>query len=237
MELQSRKLITQSLSPLQPTTTPLPPSGAPSTFFPGHFTNSNSNSVIIAVILGATAALLLICLISKCLNRDLDDLDNELASGRPRSGQQQQGTASNPPKGVDPTKIRALPVYSYFPNAKNKLDCPICLSEFEAEEAVKVIIPFCKHVFHFECIERWLSSQDTCPVCRSTQLFEEGKGGPEHLGVREESCESGGRSAVGSGEILLEVMRFGRFSFDLTKNSSCWSFPDRTAVERTSTSF
>jgi hypothetical protein len=44
-------------------------------------------------------------------------------------------------------------------------DCVICLEEFEVCEEVKMI-PYCKHVFHAECIDTWLSAHVTCPICR-----------------------------------------------------------------------
>ncbi|KAL5194083.1 putative E3 ubiquitin-protein ligase RHA4A [Glycine soja] len=43
--------------------------------------------------------------------------------------------------------------------------CCVCLGEFELKEEV-LQIPYCKHVFHFECIHHWLQSNSTCPLCR-----------------------------------------------------------------------
>ncbi|XVF19828.1 hypothetical protein REPUB_Repub11eG0144200 [Reevesia pubescens] len=34
------------------------------------------------------------------------------------------------------------------------------------------MIPNCKHVFHVKCIDTWLASHVSCPVCRGTILFE-----------------------------------------------------------------
>lgn len=51
-----------------------------------------------------------------------------------------------------------------------KPECAICLSEFEEREWVKGI-PYCGHVFHAECIDTWLSSHVTCPLCRTAKLF------------------------------------------------------------------
>nr|GMD61233.1 RING-H2 finger protein ATL66 [Ipomoea batatas]GMD73282.1 RING-H2 finger protein ATL66 [Ipomoea batatas] len=46
-------------------------------------------------------------------------------------------------------------------------DCCICLGVFEDGEMIKVM-PHCLHDFHSHCIDRWLSSRSTCPVCRSS---------------------------------------------------------------------
>ncbi|XP_019186018.1 PREDICTED: RING-H2 finger protein ATL57-like [Ipomoea nil] len=74
-------------------------------------------------------------------------------------------------KGLDPAAIRALPAVSYGGAAEHLMEeCPICLSEFELKETLK-IIPCCGHVFHFKCIDTWLSSHVSCPLCRSTQFF------------------------------------------------------------------
>ncbi|XP_010538882.1 PREDICTED: RING-H2 finger protein ATL79-like [Tarenaya hassleriana] len=49
-------------------------------------------------------------------------------------------------------------------------ECTICLSKFEEGEEVKVL-PRCNHGFHVRCIEQWLSSHLSCPVCRSLVLI------------------------------------------------------------------
>ncbi|KAJ9178032.1 hypothetical protein P3X46_009952 [Hevea brasiliensis] len=62
-------------------------------------------------------------------------------------------------KGLDPEVINSLPVYSYYHgDAKCLTECAICLGEFEDKETVK-IIPYCKHVFHLDCIDTWLKSR------------------------------------------------------------------------------
>ncbi|XP_021297590.1 RING-H2 finger protein ATL18 [Herrania umbratica] len=45
--------------------------------------------------------------------------------------------------------------------------CSICLVEFEKEDVVSQLHK-CRHVFHMNCIEKWLDhDQFTCPLCRS----------------------------------------------------------------------
>ncbi|KAE8654870.1 RING-H2 zinc finger protein RHA4a [Hibiscus syriacus] len=43
--------------------------------------------------------------------------------------------------------------------------CSVCLGEFEIKEEL-LQLPTCKHVFHMECMHRWLRSNSTCPLCR-----------------------------------------------------------------------
>lgn len=43
--------------------------------------------------------------------------------------------------------------------------CPCCLRDFSIDEEVADLN--CLHFFHIECIEVWLKSNDTCPMCRA----------------------------------------------------------------------
>ncbi|XP_073147379.1 RING-H2 finger protein ATL57-like [Henckelia pumila] len=82
-----------------------------------------------------------------------------------------------PPKrssGLDPSAVNLLPLVAYDRAEKHPMteDCPICLTEFQEEERVKQI-PYCGHVFHPTCVDTWLASHVTCPLCRSAKLFQE----------------------------------------------------------------
>ncbi|XP_076889927.1 E3 ubiquitin-protein ligase ATL4-like, partial [Bidens hawaiensis] len=46
-------------------------------------------------------------------------------------------------------------------------DCAVCLTKFEAKDHLRRL-PLCCHAFHVECIDPWLKSNHTCPLCRST---------------------------------------------------------------------
>ncbi|KMZ70187.1 hypothetical protein ZOSMA_1G01590 [Zostera marina] len=45
-------------------------------------------------------------------------------------------------------------------------ECVVCLSKVKGGEIVRVL-PNCLHIFHVDCIDMWLSSHDSCPVCRA----------------------------------------------------------------------
>lgn len=48
--------------------------------------------------------------------------------------------------------------------------CSICQNAFLESNIVRKINQ-CQHVFHTSCIDRWLSNNTTCPVCRSNVLI------------------------------------------------------------------
>ncbi|XVF53241.1 hypothetical protein PTKIN_Ptkin05aG0083900 [Pterospermum kingtungense] len=48
-------------------------------------------------------------------------------------------------------------------------ECAICLSEFVEGEGIQVLAK-CKHGYHVQCIQQWLSSHSSCPTCRCSCL-------------------------------------------------------------------
>ncbi|CAF1718470.1 unnamed protein product [Brassica oleracea var. botrytis] len=75
--------------------------------------------------------------------------------------------------GVDQSLIDTLPVFHYKSITGLKIspfDCPVCLCEFEADDKLR-LLPKCSHAFHVDCIDTWLLSHSTCPLCRSNLLL------------------------------------------------------------------
>lgn len=78
--------------------------------------------------------------------------------------------SSSPSRGLDPLLLQAFPTFLYasvkdLRKEKHTLECAICLMEFEDDSMLRLLTDCC-HVFHQECIDLWLSSNKTCPVCR-----------------------------------------------------------------------
>ncbi|CAN4101861.1 unnamed protein product [Withania somnifera] len=76
-----------------------------------------------------------------------------------------------PTKGLDRSLISSIPLFVYKGenDHHNELECVICLSILEDEDVCRKL-PKCNHAFHVECIDMWLYSHSTCPICRSPVL-------------------------------------------------------------------
>ncbi|MCD7456554.1 hypothetical protein HAX54_032142 [Datura stramonium] len=123
--------------------------------------------IILAIIFFISGLLhLLVRFLLRPTNRDPDELDNVTAL----QGQLQQLFHLHD-AGVDQSFIDTLPVFNYksIIGVKDPFDCAVCLCEFEPEDKLR-LLPKCSHAFHMECIDTWLLSHSTCPLCRASLL-------------------------------------------------------------------
>ncbi|KAK3221213.1 hypothetical protein Dsin_008238 [Dipteronia sinensis] len=69
--------------------------------------------------------------------------------------------------GIDRTVIESLPLFRFgsLRGQKDWLECAVCLTRFDPTEVLR-LLPKCKHAFHVECVDTWLDSHSTCPLCR-----------------------------------------------------------------------
>ena len=54
-------------------------------------------------------------------------------------------------------------------------ECVICYEEFKVLDGKEIVELDCnnKHVFHLECMEKWVETNNTCPMCREAVVKEE----------------------------------------------------------------
>ncbi|KAM0845498.1 hypothetical protein ACQ4PT_056335 [Festuca glaucescens] len=70
--------------------------------------------------------------------------------------------------------MAGLPAFMYSQSVKHNLPgggeeaatCSVCLGELRLGETVR-LLPVCLHLYHAECIDPWLNTHSTCPLCRS----------------------------------------------------------------------
>ncbi|KAM0906214.1 hypothetical protein ACQ4PT_016896 [Festuca glaucescens] len=89
----------------------------------------------------------------------------------PFTGEQQLGLA--------PDDVAVLPKFTYHAaspgrwggvgkaRAASADSCAVCIEELQ-EGALVRMLPSCKHYFHASCVDVWLLSHATCPVCRAS---------------------------------------------------------------------
>nr|XP_010922977.2 RING-H2 finger protein ATL52-like [Elaeis guineensis] len=68
-----------------------------------------------------------------------------------------------------PAKIIPALKYDNEQDEENASDsgCSVCLSPFVDGEYIRQLPP-CKHTFHAPCIDMWLYSHSSCPLCRAS---------------------------------------------------------------------
>ncbi|KAJ4777090.1 hypothetical protein LUZ62_061347 [Rhynchospora pubera] len=69
--------------------------------------------------------------------------------------------------GLEPVVIASMPTLKYIKQSPcvTEDQCTICLGEYEERDILR-IMPTCGHNFHSSCIDIWLESHSTCPICR-----------------------------------------------------------------------
>ncbi|CAM0951201.1 unnamed protein product [Alopecurus aequalis] len=128
--------------------------------------------------------------------------------------------------GLDQATIDALPAFAYAElsgsgsAAKGRqFDCAVCLCEFAADDRLR-LLPLCGHAFHVACIDTWLGSSSTCPLCRtalSVRALATAAAGAAAVDasaepdIEEQKLEDAPKEVVVASTVVLPV-RLGRFT-------------------------
>ncbi|XP_014493387.1 RING-H2 finger protein ATL7 [Vigna radiata var. radiata] len=72
--------------------------------------------------------------------------------------------------GLNKELREMLPIIVYKESFSVKdTQCSVCLIDYQPEDRLQQI-PACRHTFHMSCIDLWLTTHTTCPLCRFSLL-------------------------------------------------------------------
>ncbi|KAH7307486.1 hypothetical protein KP509_22G061800 [Ceratopteris richardii] len=74
-------------------------------------------------------------------------------------------------------------------------ECAVCLNQFVYGQQGR-LLPDCHHRFHIDCIDIWLSSQRTCPLCRTEVLSNTPISAPTRIALLLPADEHGGEEGA-----------------------------------------
>ncbi|CAN0880219.1 E3 ubiquitin-protein ligase Os04g0590900 [Linum grandiflorum] len=76
--------------------------------------------------------------------------------------------------GLDQSLIKSITACKYSKDSglvgEGTEHCSVCLSEFHEGDTLR-LLPKCNHAFHLDCIDTWLTTHSTCPLCRANIFF------------------------------------------------------------------
>lgn len=190
MEVHSRKLLSQtninrlltslsippppSLSPTQDKLNQTRSEALARTRLGGQFSTFNADIVLIlSILLCGVLCALAVNVAVRCILRLTCQTCNHGLPIDSSANDEIQTQSSSSTKIKGKKALQALPRLVYSSRLEltgSGSECTICLSEFTHGVHVRVL-PVCNHGFHVRCIDKWLSTQCTCPTCRRC-LFE-----------------------------------------------------------------
>lgn len=73
-------------------------------------------------------------------------------------------------KGLSRDLVEKIPIikianWNKVDASGDRVSCSVCLQDFQVGESVRSL-PYCHHMFHLPCIDKWLTKQGSCPLCR-----------------------------------------------------------------------
>ncbi|XP_060090753.1 E3 ubiquitin-protein ligase RNF6 isoform X2 [Heteronotia binoei] len=73
-------------------------------------------------------------------------------------------------RGLTKDQMDSLSTRSYgttiAEESERSMTCSVCINDYVVGSKLRQLP--CKHEFHFHCIDRWLSENSTCPICRQS---------------------------------------------------------------------
>ncbi|CAN0900409.1 E3 ubiquitin-protein ligase ATL4 [Linum grandiflorum] len=137
------------------------------------FDNLKPSILIIILILSITLLVSVsLCLLLRLLNRRCLHLSSAASTTTTTTISHRHVTNSSrrvSPQIPESSVLDSLPLFTFGSINRSSSgggDCAVCLSKFEPPDQLR-LLPLCCHAFHAGCIDAWLLSNQTCPLCRS----------------------------------------------------------------------
>ncbi|KAM0917404.1 hypothetical protein ACQ4PT_009538 [Festuca glaucescens] len=101
-----------------------------------------------------------------CHNSSPPLLPTNNSPGRMATGATAVDAEAN--SGVGKAVIESLPFFRFaaLRGARQGLECAVCLARFDDADLLR-LLPRCRHAFHLDCVDRWLATSASCPLCRA----------------------------------------------------------------------
>ena len=93
-------------------------------------------------------------------DNDLDDEDDDMEGGEEDEEDLFLKKRNQFILELDEFQFKHLKKYSALKEEK----CPICLQKYKGIDIIKEFP--CKHIFHKNCIFKWLKTSNVCPLCK-----------------------------------------------------------------------
>ncbi|XP_071736056.1 RING-H2 finger protein ATL52-like [Rutidosis leptorrhynchoides] len=148
----------------------------PPSFQSGDDDSGMNFSPLIIVVIGILASAFLLVsyytIITKYCKRRGNESNTNINSSQESQSRNQSTThhdhLQHANGGLDESLIKSIAVCKYMKGdgVVDGSDCAVCLSEFQEGESLR-LLPKCGHAFHLPCIDTWLTSHSSCPLCRS----------------------------------------------------------------------
>ncbi|XP_042016551.1 E3 ubiquitin-protein ligase RING1-like [Salvia splendens] len=125
--------------------------------------------------------------------------------------------------GLPQSAIDAMASFAYADGLVDGSDCAVCLADFRDGDAAR-LLPKCGHAFHVDCIDTWLRSHKSCPVCRAPVAPDRvppPAGNPSRAESGPGSARSGGSSPAAAAEVR-GVRRSVSMDLSCASNSSIY---------------
>ncbi|KAG2574306.1 E3 ubiquitin-protein ligase ATL4-like [Panicum virgatum] len=97
-------------------------------------------------------------------------VDYSYSAERPAAAAAEGGKKEEAPGDEKQRLIDSLPLFTMASALaalpKSSPDCAVCLSPFTPDAELR-LLPACRHAFHAACVDAWLRTTPSCPLCRA----------------------------------------------------------------------